>query len=258
MRLSYWQWNRHLEKLELISSMEARMRKPIVSIDEILKESKNGADVSYRRVKVSGDFDFSHEMILKNRRLETSPGMFALTPMKIKNSNEAIVVSRGFIPFLKSGREERKEYQKQSSSEFIGLLKDSMPRSMFAAKDPETGSELPWVDEWLRVDIDQMQKQIPYTLLPFYVEVIGAPDSPIATSDIVNSHSGRNEIFNLASHGNMQIAAGIDETKNYPVPVFDSVIPPGRHYGYVFEWLWIGVGIGIICFLLQLRKPQLS
>lgn len=254
-RLSYWQWERHLEKVSLIQNMETRMRKPITPISEIIKESSVGSEVSYRRVHIEGEYDFQHEMVLKNRRLETAPGMFALTPLKIKNSNDVIIVSRGFIPFLKSGREERKIYQNETNANFIGLLKESMTRSMFAAKDPEAGEKNPWVDEWLRADIEAMQKQLPYKVLPFYVEVMGAPDSPIATSDIVNSHSSRNDIFNLASHGSMQIASGVDETKNYPVPVFDSVIPPGRHYGYVFEWAWIGLGIGVIAFLLQLKKP---
>ena len=255
-RLSYWQWTRHEKKIALIAMMESRMREPITPIAELIAHHQSGSDLSYRRAHVAGTFDFDHEVVLKNRRLDGAPGMFAITPLLIDGTNERILVSRGFIPFLRSEREARKAYQKNPHIEFVGLLKESMHRAFLASKDPEPGLNRPWVDEWLRVDISQMQKQLPYPVLPVYVEIIGAPDSPIATSDIVSSESGREDIFNLAKRLDKQVASGVDESKEYPIPVFDAVTPPDIHYGYVFEWIWIGCSIFVICFVMQLRKKQ--
>ena len=42
----------------------------------------------------------------------------------------------------------------------------------------------------------------------------------------------------------------------YPIPVYDTVIPPGRHLGYVFEWAVMALMTFLICLILQFKRPK--
>lgn len=252
-RLSYWQWNRHLEKVAIIKGLNDRLKLPIVPLTDIL--NKPPKEISYLRSSLEGEYDFDHEVLLKNRRHNENPGSIVITPMKLKDSATYILVARGFIPFLKTSKEDRKKYR-DSPTSFVGLVKESVKPEFLATSDPETGKDLPWVDEWLRVDIEKIKKQLPYEVLPFYVEIMGTTDAETASKEIIVSNSGRDDMMNMASKGHIPTGSGIDESAHYPIPMFDLVIPAGRHLGYVFEWLFIGALGLVISILVENRARQ--
>lgn len=253
-RLSYWQWNRHLEKVEIIASLNKRLALPIAPVSEII--GKTPHDTAYSRVSIEGEqYDYEREMLLKNRRFNQDPGSIVITPMKLRGTNTYLLVARGFIPFLKTSKKDREMYR-TSPMQFIGLVKESISPGFLETQDEETGAGAPWVDEWLRVDIEKMSKQLPYPVLPFYVEIMGTTDAETAAKEIVVSKSGRDDMMNLASKGYIPTGSGINESLHYPIPMFDLVVPAGRHLGYVFEWLFIGVLALIISVLVENRAKQ--
>lgn len=261
LRLSYWQWERHQWKIGLISEMRQRLDLPVVEIGSLTSSPNvRWNEHVFQRVTVSGTFDFEHEMLLRNRKFGLVMGLHILTPLHIEGTSDTVLVDRGFIPQTLADIDQRKTFQKPARFSFTGLIKESMPPKFLAPRDPPSGPGQPWVERWLRVDLENMQRQLPYPILPVYTEIVETSDTKALEQTIVDeSGSGRDEMFfmngdqKLGSLGNEGVASG-----SYPIPMFNTVIPPGRHLGYVFEWGAMAVMTFCICLVLQLRRPALG
>ena len=258
-RLSYWQWTRHLEKVELIQEMDKRLHISPSLIDEALTTPNIDwvGSLVHRRLIIEGTFDFEHEMVLRNRRHLNQPGVMILTPLKIKNTNSRILVNRGFIPLKYANRETRSQFQKQASLQFVGLIKETNPKRFLAPSDPPSGGKNRWVDEWLRVDLNNIQKQLPYPLLPVYAEIMPSADIEKIEADILSTENGKNEILSLVSRSataSRDSNADLMTPESLPIALNDLIIPPGRHLGYVFEWLILALLTSFLALIIQLRK----
>lgn len=232
-RLSYWQWERHLEKVALVEVFSKRIK------EEPLRLS--AATLPFSRVLVEGEYDFENEVVIRNRRFNGVAGVFLLTPLKTTDGLY-VLVNRGFIPLLA----EREQFRSEKNVSFLGLAKESQGSSWFSLADGDT---------WEKVDIDGIQESLPYKILPFFVERLdGAPTE----SMVVSTASGREEIFNLTS--STVIKAGVEDISIYPVPAYSTTVPAGRHLGYVYEWIFIGLLIIAITWLMSRKavskKPE--
>lgn len=253
LRLSYWQWERNLQKQNYIKIMDARLAAPIENLENfVINKNTDWAEVIHRRVNVKGTFDFEHEMVLRNRMYEKSPGFHVITPLKIDNTQGYILVDRGFIPFSKGSPEDRKAFQDKAHANFVGLVKESTTKKIFAPNDPESGPGH-WVDAWLRVDVPNIAKQLPYTLLPVFLEIMGETEAEVTSKNLVKDSTGREEMF-IPLKGDLVQGPDTEPNAKYPIPSPDTVVPPGRHLGYVWEWGFMAFMTFVICLILQLRR----
>ena len=254
---SVWQWNRHLQKQDLIQHLHETLTLEPIPLSTLLATDQQWERLTFRRIKVSGTYDFEHEMLLRNRNLEGRAGVHAITPLKVDNSDSHLLVDRGFIPLGRETKEKRALYQKPPHVELYGLVKNSMSSKFMAPNDPPTGDARPWVDQWLRVNIPQMQAQLPYSVLPVYIEVMEDPNDPLLASKIVREGSaGRNDVLMLSGQKSVENFGMDSPDINYPIPTYDITPPPDIHLGYVYEWAFmalITVGIGVI---IQLKRPR--
>jgi surfeit locus 1 family protein len=248
-RLSYWQWTRHLEKVELEKVVETRLGQAPVSINE----SPITELPEYTPVKVSGDFDFENEIVLRNRRHDEQPGVIALTPLKITGSNNAVLVSRGFIPLSHSEKSQRRQFQRETTQTILGITKFTQRKKLFAPSDAENDTGEKRLDAWLRPDIESIQKQIPYPLLPYFVEATAEKNAADLKRALFASSKGKEELLSL-SLKQIPSAQSVGDLLQYPIPTVTANLPASRHFGYVFEWGFMGVMTLLICLVLQLRR----
>ena len=261
VRASFWQWSRHNEKLELRSTLEQRIALPPEPYNVI--DTSNPILDEYKRVTISGEYDFANEIVLRNRRYKSVAGVFIITPLAFENNSKHILVNRGFIPLKDSEIPNRVQFQSPKKDSFTGLLKKSLERTFFLAPldPPNVPSRL---DAWLRVDISRIQDQIPYHLEPLWVEKIAddnsfaalteLPLSTVKTQTIMSdTKSEKDEILSLANRGAI---APVEDLSNYhfPIPQFDAVIPAGRHLGYVYEWAIMAFFTVLIGIILQFDR----
>lgn len=256
--MSVWQWERHLQKQDLIETLNQTLRREPIALGELIRENPDWEAQAWRRVSVSGSFDFSREFLLRNRSFEKRSGFHVITPLKIDGAEDAyVLVDRGFLPLGREEREYRKRYQTPEHVEMFGLIKNSASPKLFAPNDPEPGANSPWVDKWLRVDIPKISKQLPYTVLPIYLETMNDPNDPLLASHIVRgSDSGRHDVLNMTDSSSNENFGLDSPDARYPVAVYDTTPPPDIHLGYVYEWAFMALltlGIGLV---LQLRRPH--
>jgi cytochrome oxidase assembly protein ShyY1 len=257
LRLSYWQWERHLEKNKYIKELIDRLEEPITPLSGLYQEIVINPDIfQNRRFVFEGQFDFEHEFIIKNRRVGKDPGVLVITPLKLNNSENIVLVNRGFLPLKKSKQDIRTKYQKNTDRELLGLLRLTNTRKLFAPKDPNIDTTNR-SDEFIRLDLEHISQQLPYKIANFYLELIPNESGEINIAEIVKSDSDKEELLLLPLRG-LKV---LNEKKEFilndhdlPYPVLSSVLPSSRHLGYVFEWIVMAIMTFLICLVLQLKR----
>lgn len=255
-RASLWQWDRHIQKQELIATLKATLHRDVTDLDLLASSNPNWESETWRRVRVAGTYDFTREVIVRrNRGSNDHAGFHVITPLKIDSSDRYVLVDRGFIPLGRQEREYRTRYQTSERAQLYGIVKGSSAPKFLAPKDPVPTPNSPWVDLWIRVNIEAMQKQLPYQVLPVYIEVMENPDDPLLAEKIVKEGSaGRNDVLALTGQKQVENFGLESPDLAYPLPHFDTTPPPDIHLGYVYEWAFMAlltIGIG---FIAQLKR----
>ena len=151
------------------------------------------------------------------------------------------------------------DYNDRSDGAIFALIKGSMPQKLFAPQDPEVAPGKPWVDGWLRIDIPNIKKQLPYELLPVYLETMENPNDPLLVSKIVRKgDAGRDDILNLTGKSNVENFGMDSPDAAYPIPTFDTTPPPDIHLGYVYEWAFMALLTISIGLIMQFKRPGTS
>jgi surfeit locus 1 family protein len=265
LRASYWQYERYQWKLGLIAEMTQHLEMPPAEFSEIMAAfTESPEQIYHRRVLLSGTFDYEKEIVIRNRRFKDEPGAFIITPLKISGTDKTILVNRGFTPITRMKKEDRATLPRPSTEQkILGLIKESSTPKFLAPGDPPTGPNLPWADSWERVNIDAISKQVPYQILPFYVETMAVGDrigealstDEDVTKKIIDTRAGREEMLILPMKGHFGGTSSFKD-EELPIPVFDTIVPAGRHYGYIYEWAIMAAMTIIIGLGLQLRQPR--
>lgn len=213
VRLGFWQLDRLEHRRARNLTITRQLGYETVSLPEIDLEGDLRI-LEYRSASVSGTYDHSREIILKGQILRGQPGVHLLTPLLISGSDLAVLVDRGWIPYDETSPSQREQFAEPSPVIVTGLIRESDPfpyESTLAA-----GPQL----EWYRVDIAAIQRQMPYNLLPVYVQ-----QSPHKNGDL-NGPIRTQPTFNLSE---------------------------GRHLSYAIQWYLFAIVLGV-GYLHYLRK----
>ncbi|MDM8529767.1 SURF1 family protein [Anaerolineales bacterium HSG25] len=183
INLGRWQMNRLEERRAYNENVAIALDQPITNLDGSPVEP---TQFHFRHVTVSGRFDNSAGMILRNQRsVEGQAGVDLLVPFQITDSDTAVLVNRGWIPHNNSdpSPESRQIYDLNKPITLTGIAYPSQPQpSGFSPRDPELQPGQTRLDGWMRVDINRIQKQVPYPLLDIYIEQI--PDDPLKATEL--------------------------------------------------------------------------
>lgn len=181
--LGLWQLARLSERRLLNAQIQARLTLPPLTLTDA--PLTDLAQLDYRRVMAEGVYDFANEIVLRNRAYREAPGVHVLTPLRLAEGQAAVLVDRGWIPYAQSTSEARRDYQYPTGPVTVtGLARLSQTRaSQFLPADPPLSPALPRLDAWYWVNLEQIQTQLPYALLPVFIELEATPDKtqpPIA------------------------------------------------------------------------------
>jgi surfeit locus 1 family protein len=168
LRLGTWQLARRAERLAANAEIIARTQQPALTVTGELLDPE---EANLRRATVRGVFDYSQEIILRNRTWNEYPGIHVLVPLKITGSDEAILVDRGWIPYESAAPAARQAFQDaQGEVEVYGVLRKSQERRGPVSPEDPLPSPGNRVDAWHRVDLPKIRQQLPYSLQTVYLE----------------------------------------------------------------------------------------
>lgn len=98
VKLSIWQFNRSIEKADLLQKINDSLSlQSITTLNQEINPLDINKITQYSQVTLEGYFDEKHSIILDNQYYQHQPGYHLITPFILKNSNNAILINRGFI-----------------------------------------------------------------------------------------------------------------------------------------------------------------
>jgi len=215
----FWQLSRLQEKRDRNERVAARTAEAPVDVKGLAAPGDFGAadGLEFRRVTATGTYLADHEVLVRSRSLEGSPGSWVLTPLALDDGT-AVVVNRGWIP----NNGELHEVPETSRAprgrvDVTGLVRLTETRGSFGPRDPATGK----LTDLARADIARLDQQVDGDLLPLWVQMVTQDPPP----DLDH------------------------EPAPVPVPTMDE----GPHFSYAVQW-FIFSTVAVVGYPLILRK----
>jgi len=167
--LAFWQLDRQEQRRNYNAMVESRWRMDPVPLTA--ESVPNEIDeLEFRRVAVSGEFDFANQIALKNQMWNEQPGIQLVTPLVI-GGNQAVLVARGWLPYNQADPTEWAQFNEPAQATLVGRAHES--QMMPSGEAPPIPSEPQ--REWFRLNIAAIQPQMPYELLPFFIYQLPEP-----------------------------------------------------------------------------------
>lgn len=186
--LGGWQISRLIEKNAYIAEIEAASQAPAVA----LPVSEKSLDrLRFRPFIVEGEYLHDKEIHLYTGKYQSSygAGYHIITPLRIKDSEDILMVNRGFIPEAFKDPNTRKEMLVSGLQRLEGLVIEGQERAWFT---PENDINK---NIWIWMDLKGMQALVGQKILPYLLLKIRDNDEqgayPIASDgkfEIRNDH----------------------------------------------------------------------
>jgi len=160
------------------------------------------AGQEYRAVRVVGAYDFEKQVAVRNQFYGGQPGFHLITPLLVgsgdsvnRSEPEAVLIDRGWIPATDNEKSsDWRKYDEPGSVAVTGVVRLGGPApSLAGLAEPTPIAEQGAADFWTSIDINRIERQIGYSLLPVYVEKSPATASerlPIATVPVLDLTEG--------------------------------------------------------------------
>ncbi|CAK1554098.1 unnamed protein product [Leptosia nina] len=181
--LGCWQVYRLQWKLELIDKMQSKTNSPPVDMPLDFNKLQT---MEYKSVKVKGKFLHDKEILIGPRSLvenevlprtgslvsdpKKNQGWLVVTPFKLSETGEVILVNRGWIPQQLRPKEKRQASMITDEVELVGTVRLTETRGPFMPKNnPVKGS-------WFYRDLNQMSAYL--DCAPVWLDAKGNPEPP--------------------------------------------------------------------------------
>lgn len=174
IRLGIWQ----LDRLEQRRAWNARV---LAQVDQPQLELSGAtleldlANMEYRPVQATGEYDFSQQVALRNQYHDNQWGVHLITPLRLAGSSQLILVDRGWIPAEAFNSGDWSAYDEPGTVEVSGVLRAPQTKADFGTRsDPTPAPGVAPLAAWNFVNIPAIDQQIEGELLPAYIQQ--APD----------------------------------------------------------------------------------
>ncbi len=201
IRLGIWQLDR-LDQRRAFNAHFIAMQSAL-PLDLNLEIPQDLTDMEYRHVQVTGTYDFTNQVALRNQYYGSEYGYHLLTPLHLDDGS-AVLVDRGWVPA--DGNDAPvgwSRYDEAGQVEVQGVMRLGPTRpDMGGVPDPTLTPGQTRLDYWNFANLERISQQIPYPVLPVYIQ----PD--VDTNDITP-----------------------------PIPYQPEIeLSEGPHFGYALQW----------------------
>ena len=192
VRLGIWQLDR-LEQRRAFNDQVTSMR-ALSPMDLNMDTSSDPTTMEYRAVVASGDYDFENQIVIRNQYYEGRYGYHLLTPLRLPDGR-AVLVDRGWIPSEGNDSPDGwTRYATASPAEVRGVMRLGQSKPDFGGvPDPTLAPGQLRLDIWNFVNTDRIAAQMPYPLLPVYIQLdidVNDTEPPIPQQPIIELTEG--------------------------------------------------------------------
>ena len=225
VNFGFWQLRRLEHRKTQNSLLESRLALSPEPLTDLLATTTvdvpPGDDTSsaYRPVTLTGRYDPAFEVLRRGGNdYDGQPGYYLLTPLLL-NDSEAVLVERGWVPFDLDTPPVRAALPPEGTVTLTGVVQpELLPPTGFlsglAPRDPPGKLTIT-----AYVDTERLAAQMPYHLLPLYIELIS--QTPPQTGEL-------------------------------PLPLKPPEFSNGPHLGYALQWFSFAL-IGVVGYVFVVR-----
>jgi len=172
-RLGIWQLDRLEQRRAFNARVQAQIDQPPLDLNEEWLNADLG-NMEYRQVKVTGEYDHSQEIAIRNQYWGNEWGVHLVTPLKIAGTEQAVLIDRGWIPAedFESG-----DWSRFSEPGFVtvnGVIRASRDRADFGFRRDPSPATSETFKAWNFVNVPNISQQVSLSLVPVYIQQ--APD----------------------------------------------------------------------------------
>jgi cytochrome oxidase assembly protein ShyY1 len=178
----FWQLRRLHGREASNALVEQRGATPAQPVTQWLQPNESFSqaqtDTEWRNLSATGTYDVADQVLIRNRSYQGDPGFHVITPLKLADGT-AVLINRGWVPLPSQvGASPIVPAPPTGTVSVIGRARATQERGIFGPHDPPTGV----LTQMARVDIGRLQRQLPYTVLPAYLEL--TDQKPAVTGDL--------------------------------------------------------------------------
>ena len=167
-RLGIWQLDRLAERRARNAEVAARTAVAPVSLDALPADT---ARALYRRVRVTGVYDYPRQFVVMARTLNGSPGVDIFTPLRLIGSHRAVLVNRGWVYSPDAASVDLERWREADTVTITAFVEEFRP-----ARGLPEGSD---VQHWRELDAARVARVLPYRVEPYYVVALGDAKPPV-------------------------------------------------------------------------------
>lgn len=167
IRLGFWQIQRLTERRALNAELLSRAETQPVDFRQL--PSDTGA-AHFRRVRLTGTWDFDHEIILPNRTRNGSPGVNIITPLLSPTRDSAILVNRGWVYAADGMTVDLATWREpltMAGDGFVELYSSRQGKVRLSAHP----NAFRWMDKV------ELERALPYPIASYYAVLIAKPET---------------------------------------------------------------------------------
>jgi surfeit locus 1 family protein len=169
LRLGVWQLARLHEKVRRNASIAAQQLQPAARLASVPRDT---AGAHYRKVTVSGRFDYDQEVVLGARTHQGSPGADLVTPLVLAGSDTAILVNRGWVYSPDGVTVDRQRWRERDTATITGYVEVYAPDAGVTkvTREPRMVRQL---------SREELHSRVKSPLAPYYLVATGdSADGP--------------------------------------------------------------------------------
>jgi surfeit locus 1 family protein len=193
--LGIWQLNRLAQRRVFNAQVRAMQAAPVLGLPAEIDLTH----MEYRAVKMRGSYDFANQVAIRNQFNGNQYGYHLLTPLHLEGGS-AVLIDRGWIPSEgNSAPSDWRKYDQPGLLDLNGVIRLSQTTPSFGGvSDPPLSPGQTRLDFWVYVNLDRIQRQMPYPILPVYIQldpVPGRTEPPIPFQPELDLSEGPHESY---------------------------------------------------------------
>lgn len=160
--LGLWQLSRTEEKRVILQEQALKLEMPPLTITG---KADSLEDIEYRKLMVTGKFLPDYHILVDNKVHQGQVGFYVVTPLQIDGTEVCVLVNRGWVKATDSREVLPAINTPDKNVTVTGIAKINTKDVVSFNEQNRLGNDWPALVRWL--DIEELDKDIPYNLKPF-------------------------------------------------------------------------------------------
>jgi surfeit locus 1 family protein len=174
-RLGIWQLDRLEQRRAFNSQVITQTSQAPLDLQQGIPSGLEGME--YRAVRAQGEYDFANQVALRNQSWGNEWGVHLITPLVLSGSGQVVLVDRGWIPAADFESGDWSKYDQPGPVEVQGMIRAARQKADFGSRsDPTPAPGQAPLKAWNFVNTAAIQEQLPYQLLPVYIQLQPSPE----------------------------------------------------------------------------------